>query len=571
MRKYLLLFSALLLVSCLKDRPGDTEFDSYKNSFIDAYWKLNPEAAVANGNHAYDSLLVVPNAESRAKMLEFVENQREKLQDFDPDDLSTLNKIDCELLKNLLAQIEFSVKELKSWQWNPAEYNACGQFSEILTKVDAKNTKKVNELAYRLQFVPEYYAAARENLKQVTKEHLELAIAQNDAAKAVFTTDLPQLFKNSTLSKNQKDKNLKACEAAAKAVTAYVKFLEGKRNGPFRSFRLGTDLYAKKFDLEINSTFSSKEIYERALKHKDSLHARMYNLAKELWPKYMKNEVMPTDKLLAIRKVIDVLSLDHVKPEEFQSAIEKQIPELERFVREKQLIYIDSTKPLVVRKEPAYMAGVAGASISSPGPYDIEGNTYYNVGSLSGWDAARAESYLREYNNYTLQILNIHEAIPGHYAQLVYSNQSKSLVKSLFGNGAMIEGWAVYTELMMLENGYKATPEMWLMYYKWNLRSTCNTIIDVGIHTKNWSEKQVIDLLTREAFQQTAEAEGKWKRATLSQVQLCNYYTGFSDIVDLRAAYRKKMVDKFNLKQFHEQFLSYGSAPVPLIRTAMLE
>ena len=175
------------------------------------------------------------------------------------------------------------------------------------------------------------------------------------------------------------------------------------------------------------------------------------------------------------------------------------------------------------------MAGLAGASISSPGPYDKNGNTYYNVGSLNGWDKERAESYLREYNHYILQILNIHEAIPGHYTQLIYSNQSPSLIKSILGNGAMVEGWAVYTERMMLENGYGAPagstepePEMWLMYYKWNLRSTCNTILDYSVHVKNMSKEDAIKLLTREAFQQKAEAEGKWRRVSLSQVQLCS-------------------------------------------------
>lgn len=113
------------------------------------------------------------------------------------------------------------------------------------------------------------------------------------------------------------------------------------------------------------------------------------------------------------------------------------------------------------------------------------GTAYYNVGTLEGWEPERAESYLREYNKYVLQILNIHEAIPGHYVQLVYSNKSPSIIKSVFGNGAMIEGWAVYSELMMLENGYGDNePEMWLMYYKWNLRATCNTILDIGVHTK---------------------------------------------------------------------------------------
>jgi uncharacterized protein (DUF885 family) len=297
----------------------------------------------------------------------------------------------------------------------------------------------------------------------------------------------------------------------------------------------------------------------------------MLVLADSLWSKYMGSTPKPTDSLQLIRSVIDKVSLKHTTPDAFQATIEKQIPELVQFINDKKLITLDPKKPLVVRKEPAYMAGVAGASISAPGPYDKGGNTYYNVGSLSGWDIERAESYLREYNHYTLQILNIHEAIPGHYTQLVYSNQSPSIIKAILGNGTMIEGWAVYTEIMMLENGYgNNEPEMWLMYYKWNLRSTCNTILDHDVHTNNLSKEDALHLLVIEAFQQQAEAEGKWRRATLTQVQLCSYFTGYTEIYEFREELKKKQGASFDLKQFHEKFLSYGSAPVKYIKEMML-
>jgi uncharacterized protein (DUF885 family) len=292
----------------------------------------------------------------------------------------------------------------------------------------------------------------------------------------------------------------------------------------------------------------------------------------------MGNTPKPSDSLRLIRQVIDKVSLKHAQPDSFRETIEAQLPVLVNFVKEKNLIYLDPSKPLVVRKEPGYMAGVAGASISAPGPYDKNGNTYYNVGSLEGWSKEKAESYLREYNHYTLQILNIHEAIPGHYTQLIYSNQSPSIIKSILGNSTMIEGWAVYTELMMLENGYGAPagstepePEMWLMYYKWNLRSSCNTILDYNVHVNNMSKEEAMHLLVDEAFQQQAEAEGKWRRVNVTQVQLCCYFTGFTEIYEFREELKKKMGDKFNLKEFHEKFLSYGSAPVKYIKEMMLK
>jgi uncharacterized protein (DUF885 family) len=214
----------------------------------------------------------------------------------------------------------------------------------------------------------------------------------------------------------------------------------------------------------------------------------------------------------------------------------------------------------------------AGASISAPGPYDKAANTYYNVEPIPAeWTAAQAESYLREYNDYTLQILNIHEAIPGHYTQLVYANRSPSLVKSIFRNGAMIEGWAVYTERMMLENGYgNNSDEMWLLWDKWNMRVTLNTVLDHAVHVDNISEADAVAMLKREGFQEEAEARNKWLRATLSQAQLSSYFTGYTEIHKLREELKKRDGQSFDLKAFHEQFLSYGSAPVKYIRELML-
>ncbi|GAA4887141.1 hypothetical protein GCM10023333_20750 [Ferrimonas pelagia] len=217
------------------------------------------------------------------------------------------------------------------------------------------------------------------------------------------------------------------------------------------------------------------------------------------------------------------------------------------------------------------MRGIAGASISAPGPFEPQANTYYNVTPLDGLTPEQAESYLQEYNQWMLQILNIHEAIPGHYSQLLYANQSPSLVRSILANGAMIEGWAVYAERMMLEQGYgDYEPELWLMYWKWNLRVIANTLLDYGVHVQGMSEAQAMALLTEEAFQQQQEAAEKWRRVTLSQVQLTSYYAGFREIYDLRQAIKSSLGSQFDLKAFHHQFLSYGSAPVGQIRRLMM-
>ena len=578
-RFFITLMGAMLLASCGNQDQNtekttvnkDVQFDQFKERFVNALWKQYPSWASSVGFHNYDSVLTIPNNIEKEASLLFSQKYLDSLQSFDLNALSANNKTDFYLIKNNLESAIWYAKAFDSGSWNPAEYNIGGSFSEILNTNQYAIEDRLKNISIKLKNVGAYYEAAKNNINNPTKEHTALAINQLAGALSVFEIDIPEAAEASKINETEKIIIVERCKNAVVAINGFINFLKALKNENPRPFNIGKDLYFKKFELDIQSKFTAQEIYDRALQRKKELHLKMYEAALALWPKYLGKEKLPNDSPQLIRMMIDKLSINHTHRDSFQSEIDQQIPKLIEFIKQKNLIYIDPSKPLVVRKEPAYMQGVAGASISSPGPYDKNGNTYYNVGTLANYSAAEAESYLREYNDYILQILNIHEAIPGHYTQLVYSNNSPSLIKSLFGNGAMIEGWAVYTELMMLENDYgNNSPEMWLMYYKWHLRSVCNTILDYSIHVNNMSEKEALNLLVNEAFQQEAEAKGKYKRVSLTQVQLCSYFTGFTEIYDLRETLKKKKGNSFNLKQFHEQFLSYGSAPVKYISEAML-
>ncbi|RYE90461.1 MAG: DUF885 domain-containing protein, partial [Oxalobacteraceae bacterium] len=345
-----------------------------------------------------------------------------------------------------------------------------------------------------------------------------------------------------------------------------------KTSGQARSFRLGQALYEKKFGYDIQSAHSAAQMYQKALTAREALLTQMDQLSDQLWTQTQGDAPKPADRIAKIGAVIGKLSERHVKREDFVQEIRAQIPQLERWITEHQLLTLDPAKPLIVRETPVYQRGVAGAGIEAPGPYRPQDRTYYNVTPLDALTPEQAESTLREYNHWILQILNIHEAVPGHYTQLIYANKSPSLVKALFGNGAMVEGWAVYGERMMLESGYGANaPEMWLMYCKWNLRSVTNTILDYSVHVNGMTEAQALDLLMRQAFQTEREAREKWRRVQLTSVQLTSYFSGYSDIMELREQRRKALGDRFNLKAFHEQFLGYGNAPVPVIAELMNE
>lgn len=571
--------ASLMPPAAAKAAPGvneDQRLEKFKKLFLNYYWRINPVDAIYTGYHRYDSLLVVPDAKFFNFQRTTLKMLGDSLKTYEVTKLSPNMRTDYYLMRDKVESMLWYMNEYRDYEWNPASYNVGGEFAEILNSRFEKLDARLRILLSRMKNIDAYYRAAMANIKNPVIEHTDLAILQNEGSLDVFGQQLEDSLKVSGLSLSEKKMFRERMGLAKESISTYIEYLKNIRKNQTvdnsRSFRLGKELYDAKFRFDIRSGYTAEQIYKKALERKEELLVNMAVVSRQLWSKYMGDAPIPDEDKSMIRTIIEKVSETHVHRDSFIQSIEKQIPELAAFVNDKNLLYLDPTKPLVVRKTPPYMeGGGAGASISSPGPYDPGGNTYYNVSLLTDYTPEKAESYLREYNHYMLQILNIHEAIPGHYAQLVYANKSPSLIKSILGNGAMIEGWAVYSERMMLEEGYgKDAPEMWLMYYKWHLRSVCNTILDYSVHVNGWSEKVAVKFLTDDAFQQAAEAEGKWRRVKLTQVQLCSYFTGYTEIYDLREELKAKMGKEFDLRKFHEKFLSYGSAPVPYIRELML-
>ena len=572
MRKLLIVPVILMLFSSCQEKKT---FETFKGDFMDKLWATYPGWATSQGWHKYDSVLVIPNAASRQAELKFADWVDAQLKNYKFEELSANDKTDYRIVQTYAQGIRFNTNEFKEYEWNPASYNLGGSIFNIMDYKSESVDDKLRALSAKLKNAPAYFEAAKANIHNPTFEHTKLAIAQNNGSLYFFKSVFPDSLKASKLTDAEKAAFNTNADAAQKAIEGYVNWLQTdviakSDTTKMRSFRIGKDLYAKKFLLDIDSRSTADQMYAKAEARKAWLHQDMNRLTDSLWPKYFAKVAAPADTLAKIKMLIDKISEQHCQRDSFMATIEKQLPELTAYINAHQLIDLDSTKPLKVRKTPEYAAGIAGAGIDAPGPYDKQAATYYNVTPLTGYSDEKAESYLREYNNYVLQILNIHEAIPGHYTQLIYANRTPDIIKTIFGNGAMIEGWACYGERMMIEEGYGKSPEMQLFYDKWNLREVCNFILDYNIHCNNWTEDQVLDLIVKQAFQQTAEAHEKWKRATLSQVQLASYFNGLTEIYELREELKQKQGAQFNLKKFHEQFLSYGSAPVKEIRALML-
>jgi uncharacterized protein (DUF885 family) len=566
--------AAAPVVVATPQNRNDRYMDSLSMQFVTALWRIDPEDGIYVGKFDAAAKLTIPDAATRAKKLAFLDEWLDKFGKLNADKLSPNQRTDLAVLLNKLKYERWQLTTFREFEWNPAEYNVAQTFDLILNTEYAAKAQRLRTILKRLADVPAYYQAAQASIVNPTHEHTQLAIQQAPGTLVVLA-DLGKAAQESILSPQEKAIFAQRIANAGTAVVAWVDFLTDLDKSQVqtqraRSFRIGKDLYEQKFAFEIQSSNTGEQTYQKALAARDELLTRMDGLADQLWDKTMGGTAKPTDRYKKIGMVIDKLSLQHTTPANFLPEIRRQIPQLQDYVIKNNLVTIDPSKPLVVRETPLYQRGVAGASIDAPGPYRPKDKTYYNVTPLDGLTPEQAESSLREYNNWMLQILNIHEAIPGHYTQLMNANRSPSLVKALFGNGAMVEGWAVYGERMMLESGYgDNAPELWLMWCKWNLRSVSNTILDYSVHVLGMTREQAMDLLVRQAFQTPQEAAEKWKRAQLSSVQLSSYFSGYSDIMELRERRKEQLGDRFNLKQFHDQFLGYGNAPVKIIGQLM--
>jgi uncharacterized protein (DUF885 family) len=568
--------------ACAVTPPSDPNaaFRAFSDAFVKESLAFYPEFAVYVGEYRHAGEVTVPDAARQARELAFLDGQAARLARFDPARLEPLLRADHGLIDNFVKGQRWRLTTLREWEWNPAlpDNNPAGVIDLILSTEYAPLDQRLRTVSARLAKVPALYEAVSANIRRPTREHTQLAIGQHRGVLALLGDDLAKKAAGSGLSDAEQEQFRARTQAARAAVEGYVARLAELEPSltpdAARDYRLGRALYEQKYAYDIQSGLAIEELFERAKAHKERLHQSMEAHSRKLWPKYFGKQKLPAQRSELIARMVAKVSEFHSKPENFVDDVRRQIPQLEKFVREKDLLDQDPSKALVVRETPPFSPtrGVAIASIDAPGPFNPGAATFYNVNPMSDFSPERQQSFLREYNDWMLQILNIHEAVPGHYTQLLHSNRSPSLIKSLLYNGTMVEGWAVYGERMMLENGWgNDASELWLMLDKFQLRATINTILDYSVHVLGMSEEEALKLLIGEGFQTETEARGKWRRVQLTSVQLTSYFAGFSEIYEFREQEKARLGAAFRLKDFHNRFLSYGSVPVKTIKQLMAE
>jgi uncharacterized protein (DUF885 family) len=551
----------------------DAEFQKTAGQYIDGLLQASPEYATELGDHRFDGQVTDYSAEARAKELARAKQFRENLKQF--SDISTLtgaNQVDVRILKDNIDSEIFDLEELKEADWNPLVYNqslANGLYL-LVARDFAPAEQRIPNLRKRMEGIPKVIAQAQKNLQHSPRVHTETAIEQAQGTISLMREGLAPLLEQSPQMKKE---IAPLQEKTAKAIEDYKKWLQTdllpRSDG---DFRLGADKFRKKLRFALASDLSMEEIMKRAQTDLQQTQTAIYETALPLYKEYFPkaDKVTLADKKKVTTAVLDKLAERHPDDNTIVGYAQKIVGEATDFVNSHKLVTIPDT-PLDVIVMPEFKRGTGIAYCDSPGPLEQSGKTFFAVEPTpKDWSKERKESFYREYNNYMVRDLTVHEAMPGHYLQLAHANEFRAptLVRAIFRSGTFIEGWAVYCEQMMAEQGYGG-PEVKMQQLKMRLRVICNAILDQSIHAGNMSEQEAMDLMMKEGYQQEGEAVAKWKRARLTSAQLSTYFVGVSEHLDLRDKAKSTAGASFDQKNYNDQVISFGSPPVKYVRELM--
>jgi len=571
--KLIVALSLPLAIAIANANPKDDEFEKVAKDYIETYLSSHPEFATELGDHRFDGVLTDYSPETRARALANAKQVHEALKKFDDDkQLTGPNQVDVRILRDNVESEIFRLEELREADWNPLVYNqslANSLYLLVARDFDSAQ-KRIPNLRQRMDGIPNVIKQAEANLQDPPRVHTETAIEQIQGAINLVRNGLDPLLNQAP----QLRKDLAPIqEKTAKALGDYKKWLQEdllKRSDG--NFRLGAEKFRKKLRFALASDLSMEEIRKRADADLQQTQAAIYETALPLYKKYFPKAAEKTlaDKHSVTAAVLNRLAQEHQDDNTVVSYAQKVVGEATDFVKQRNLVFIPAV-PLEVIAMPEFKRGVAIAYCDSAGPLEKNPKTFFAVSPTpKDWTKDKKESFFRENNNYFIRDLTVHEAMPGHYLQLAHSNEFKAptLVRAIFQSGTFIEGWAVYCEQMMAEQGYGG-PEVKMQQLKMRLRAIANAILDQSIHAGNMTEEQAMDLMTKATFQEQGEATLKWKRARLTSTQLSTYFVGVSEHLDLRAAAQKKFGKDFDLKKCNDQVISYGSPPVKYVRELM--
>lgn len=548
--------------------PEDAKLTKFFQNYLDLWMAQRPLEATVLGNHNFDDVIEDVSAESRKEWEKLVRTTLDGLpKAVDYKKLSRDSQIDYEILKHHLERTLWVWENIKPFETDPrtyGDYITNGVFL-LLTQSTQPREKNVMNAAARMRYAPSIVEAAKANIKNPPKVVLETAIRQNKGAIAFFESGIYEMSGETPAVSEFKTTTIPVIAA----LKSYQEWLEKealpKATG---DWRLGRERFVKKLDLELEGAFSADEVLAEAEAEFARVQRDMYVIARQLWSQYFPGEPLPPDDATGrgdtIRKVIAKIGEDHAKPETLTAETRASVDAIKEFITKKDILRLPTPDRCQIIEMPEFQRGNSVAYLNPAPPLDPNASSMYAISPPpADWDDAKKESYLAEYNRKMLPILSIHEAYPGHYVQLEYSNRDGSLIRKILSSGVFAEGWAVYTEQMMLDQGFMERDlALRLLQLKFYLRAVTNAILDHKLHAQNMTDDEAMKLMIEGAYQSEGEALGKLVRAKQTSCQLSTYFVGRMAFYRLRQQVQRELGEEFDLGRYHEAVLDHGTLPV---------
>ena len=560
--------------------PADAKFADLSRRWLDGWLALNPVNATQVGDHRFDDRLDQLDAPGRQRIVDFSKAMLGELDAIDVNALSRENQVDAAILRNQLQGDIWNIETYQGWAWDPQVYSglAGGAIYNLMARDFAPMPQRLKSATARMEQIPALFAQMRANLDpaRVPLIHAQTVAKQNDGViELVDQFIVPNAGQLQGADRARLDAAVANLRKAVAEQQAWLdKTLVPNAKG---DFRIGAKLYDQKLQFALMSSLSRAEIKRRAEAEMRRVREEMYGIARQVLQGRAGAPPTPErpseeQKQKAIEAALDLAYADRPARDQVVDAAKAALAKATDFVRSHDLVGVPDD-PVKVILMPEFQRGVAVAYCDSPGPLDKGLDTYFAISPIpDDWTREQTDSFLREYNSRMIELLAIHEAMPGHYLEGAYSARFPSTLRAVLRSGLFAEGWAVYTERMMADAGFDGDDPLFkLVQRKFYLRTIANSLLDQGVHVDGWSREQAMRLMTHDAFQQEREAAGKWVRAQLSSAQLPTYFVGVQEQFDTRKAVQAKLGDKFDLKAYHDQVLSYGAPPVRFVRELMLD
>ncbi len=563
-----LLSIVLVFVACTS-RPtpasipsGDPAFRSLTAEIIDDAYRRAPSFATYQGVHKYDTRLETFAASAIAENVARAQAFRQRLDAVDAASLSAEAKLDRELLQHQMDAVVLDLDVVRMWAKDADSYTstATNAVFSIMKRTFAPAPDRLKLVIAREELIPALLAEARVNLDNPPQVFTQVAIDQNDGVQSFFRTDLPLAFadvKDPALQAEFKRVN----DAVLAALADYKRWLQTDLLPRSRgSFALGAPTYS--------ALLSAKNMIDTPL---DEL-LRVAETDRVLNERAFVAAADAIDPTKSTTEVFEMVSAKHPRSEELLQTTQDTLDSLRTFITSKGLVTIPASAPAQVRETPPFMRATTTASMDTPGPWETNASEayFYVTRPDPRWTAAEQADYMR--NWYYAIILNVavHEVYPGHYLQFLNAKNYPTDVRKVFDASSNSEGWAHYTEQMMVEEGFHADdPSFRLAQLQDALLRDVRFIVGIRMHTEGMTIDEAAQLFMTQAHQPASVARAEATRGAGDP--LYGYYTmGKLAIIKLRNDYRTLKGQAFSLKDFHDTFIRLGPMPLPLVRHAML-